>query len=285
MYNELIISTIPNVPVHVDRTQKPEKKAGVLSEMHLHDEIELVYVDEGRIDLIIDGKTYVAEEGTAFFINSRIPHSTVAVCDGTSGTLLQFRREDFFDKSIKKISKYLPRFAGRADTPVVLFDKESSIGGSMRGIMREYDERRNAYEAFIISGVYSILGHLYREGILADAASYYDVHALQKLLPILEYIDENYGKDLTLDHISGQFGLNASYFSRMFKKVIGSAYTEYLNFVRICKSEKLIKSTDMSILDIALEVGFSSVSYYNRVFKKIKNCTPTVYRNARYLEM
>ena len=155
----------------------------------------------------------------------------------------------------------------------------------MQEIMKEYDERNSAYEAYIISGVYAILGYLYRNGVLADAASYYDTHALQKLLPVLEYIDENYDRDLTLEMISGRFGLNASYFSRMFKKVVGSGFTEYLNFVRICKSEKLLKNTDMCILDIALEVGFSSVSYFNRVFKKIKNCTPTVYRNARYFEM
>jgi len=285
MYNELIISTIPDVPVRVDRTQKPEKRAGVLSEIHLHDQIELVYVDEGRIDVLIDGKTYVAEKGTTFFINSCIPHSTVAVCDGTSGTLLQFCREDFFDKSISKISKYLPRFAVLGETPIVLFDKNSPIAAAMQNIMTEYDERGNAYEAFIISGVYSILGYLYRSGILADSASYYNTHALQKLLPVLEYIDQNYGRDITLDQISGEFGLNPSYFSRMFKKSVGSGFTEYLNFIRVCKSEKLLKSTDMSILGIALEVGFSSVSYFNRIFKKIKNCTPTVYRNARYLEI
>lgn len=285
MYNELILSTIPNVPVRVDRTQKPEKRAGLLSEMHLHDEIEFVYVDEGQIDVLIDDKRYVAKQGTTFFINSRIPHSTIAVCDGTSGTLLQFRREDFFDKSIKIMSKYLPRLAAVGDTPIALFDGQSPIASAMRNIRDEYDDRNDAYEAFIISGVYSILGHLYRKGVLADMTSFYDTHDLQKLLPVLEYIDDNYGKDLTLDQISSEFGLNPSYFSRMFKKAIGSGFTEYLNFVRICKSEKLLKNTDMSILNIALEVGFSSVSYFNRIFKKIKNCTPTVYRNARYLRM
>jgi len=132
----------------------------------------------------------------------------------------------------------------------------------------------------VLAGVYGILAFLYRERILIDASSYYDAGALMKLLPVLEYIDENYNKDLTLDVISSHFGLNPSYFSRMFKKAVGSVYTEYLNFVRICKAEKLLKETDMGILDVALEVGFSSVSYFNRVFKRVRNCTPTTYKNA-----
>lgn len=285
MYNELIISTIPGAPVRVDRTQLENKRAGALCDMHFHDEIELIYVDEGQIDVLIGENRYSAEKGTTLFISSRTPHLTYAVTDGTSGTLVQFRTEDFLDKSVKSASKYLPRLAVLSDKPLTIFPSDSPIAESMKGIMKEYDERKEAYEAFIISGVYSILGFLYRKNILVAASSYFDSHSIQKLLPVLEYINENYNKDLTLDTVSGEFGLNPSYFSRMFKRTVGIGYTEYLNYVRIIRSEKLLRSTDMSVLDIALEVGFSSVSYFNRVFKKIKNCTPSVYKSASYSEM
>ena len=285
MYNELIISTIPGAPVRVDRTQRENKKAGALCEMHFHDEIELIYVDEGQIDVIIGEKRYCAEKGTTLYISSRTPHITYAASDGTSGTLVQFRTEDFLDNSVKSASKYLPGPAVLSDKPLTIFPADSPIAESMRGIMKEYNERKNAYETFIISAVYSILGFLYRNDIIVDAAAYIDAHSIQKLLPILEYINENYNKALTLDTVSSEFGLNPSYFSRMFKKAVGSGYTEYLNFVRVSRAEKLLRSTDMNVLDIALEVGFSSVSYFNRVFKKIKNCTPSVYKSASYSEM
>ena len=285
MYNELIISTIPGAPVRVDRTQNENKRAGALCEMHFHDEIELIYVDEGQIDVIVGEKRYNAEKGTTIFISSRTPHITYAVTDGTSGTLVQFRTEDFLDKSLKSALKYLPGLTILSDKPLTIFPACSPLAESMRGIMKEFNERKEAYEAFIISGVYSILGFLYRNDIIVDAAAYFDAHSIQRLLPILEYINDNYNKNLTLDTVSSEFGLNPSYFSRMFKKAVGIGYTEYLNFVRVCRAEKLLRSTDMSVLDIALEVGFSSVSYFNRVFKKIKNCTPSVYKNANYSEM
>ena len=76
--------------------------------------------------------------------------------------------------------------------------------------------------------------------------------------------------------------LNPSYFCRIFKRASGSGFIDYLNFVRICKSEKLLAAGTKSILDVSYDVGFSSVSYFNRIFKKYKNCTPTEYRRAQY---
>ncbi|MBQ7365330.1 MAG: helix-turn-helix transcriptional regulator, partial [Clostridia bacterium] len=52
--------------------------------------------------------------------------------------------------------------------------------------------------------------------------------------------------------------------------------------VRICKSEKLLAKSQKTILEVAYDVGFSSVSYFNRIFKRYKNCTPTEYRRAQY---
>jgi len=280
MFNEYVRSSIPQIPVHVDNTCLEGMKKGRLSRMHLHDEIELVHVECGVFEIDVEDKKYIATKGTTFFINSRIPHSTYALTDGTSGILLQFRAEDFFDKKIHSISKYLPRFANAYDRPILLFENEEELCGNIEKIMKEYSKKDTAYQVYVLAGVYGILAFLYRERILIDASSYYDAGALMKLLPVLEYIDENYNKDLTLDVISSHFGLNPSYFSRMFKKAVGSVYTEYLNFVRICKAEKLLKETDMGILDVALEVGFSSVSYFNRVFKRVRNCTPTTYKNA-----
>ena len=77
-------------------------------------------------------------------------------------------------------------------------------------------------------------------------------------------------------------GFDRSYFCRIFKSAIGATFTEYLNFVRICKAEKKLATTSESILEISAEVGFSSVSYFNKIFKKYKNCSPSAYRSTAY---
>jgi AraC-like DNA-binding protein len=56
-----------------------------------------------------------------------------------------------------------------------------------------------------------------------------------------------------------------------------------LNFVRIYNAEKLLVRTDLPILDISMEVGFSSISYFNRMFRRFKSCSPNHYRHAQYM--
>ena len=76
--------------------------------------------------------------------------------------------------------------------------------------------------------------------------------------------------------------MNRHYFCRLFKKATNTTPTEYINFVRIWKAENLLITTDDSVLEISMAVGFSSVSYFNRTFKRLKNTTPTAYRHILY---
>ena len=98
----------------------------------------------------------------------------------------------------------------------------------------------------------------------------------------MTYINKNYADDLALEDMSAMLGFDRSYFCRIFKSATGATFTEYLNFVRICKAEKRLSEGNDSILDISAEVGFSSVSYFNKVFKKYRNCSPSLYRSAKY---
>ena len=86
-----------------------------------------------------------------------------------------------------------------------------------------------------------------------------------------------------LSEVSTLLGFNESYFCRIFKLATTTTFTEYLNFVRVCKAEKLLVTTQDSILDISLAVGIGSLSYFNRIFKKYHNCSPSFFRTVQYL--
>ena len=87
---------------------------------------------------------------------------------------------------------------------------------------------------------------------------------------------------MSLEEISSMLGFNESYFCHIFKQATGTTFTEYLNFVRVCKAEKMLSQNKGSITEIAEAVGFCSVSYFNRIFKKYKNCSPGYYRHLNY---
>lgn len=92
-------------------------------------------------------------------------------------------------------------------------------------------------------------------------------------------IKENYQTQLTLEKAAGRMMLNPTYFSTLFKQATGSSFKDYLNYIRIEESKKLLTNTGDSILDIALAVGFENQSYFTKVFKKYTGMTPKQYRN------
>lgn len=96
----------------------------------------------------------------------------------------------------------------------------------------------------------------------------------------LDYIDENYYKSISLDDISKYLKINKCYFCSLFKSETKNTYSQYLNMVRVEKSKELMLKEDLTLLDIALEVGFNNQNYFNMTFKKFTDMTPLEFRKG-----
>lgn len=91
------------------------------------------------------------------------------------------------------------------------------------------------------------------------------------------YINENY-PTVTLTQVADYMGMSYSHFSKTFTTHFGMNYTDYLNKVRIEKSIYMLKNSNDSITEIALQIGYTSTSHYIKTFKDITNTTPFKYR-------
>lgn len=100
----------------------------------------------------------------------------------------------------------------------------------------------------------------------------------------IKYIEDNYNKSINLDALCSTININKSYFCTIFKEHTGKTFSRYLSHYRIKKSKELLKTTDLSITDIALSVGFNSVNYFNNNFKRLTDMTPAQYRNKHHSE-
>ena len=97
---------------------------------------------------------------------------------------------------------------------------------------------------------------------------------------ILEYINLNYMRDITLKEICTKYNYSLPYMSAKFKRVVGISFMEYLQKLRIDNSKKLLFDTNYSISDIAYLVGYKDVRFYHRIFKKITGKTPAEFRKT-----
>ena len=93
------------------------------------------------------------------------------------------------------------------------------------------------------------------------------------------YIHEHQTEDLKLGQVAKAVNTSSFYFCKMFKKVTGINFTDYVARVRIEKSKNLLLNPNLRISEIAFEVGFQSLTHFNRVFKKILGQSPTQYRS------
>jgi AraC-like DNA-binding protein/ligand-binding sensor protein len=93
-----------------------------------------------------------------------------------------------------------------------------------------------------------------------------------------DYIQEHQTENLRLGHVAKAVNTSTFYFCKMFKKVTGINFTDYVSRVRIEKSKNLLLNPNLRVSEIAFEVGFQSLTHFNRVFKKILGQSPTEYR-------
>lgn len=93
-----------------------------------------------------------------------------------------------------------------------------------------------------------------------------------------DYINEHQSDDISLGEVAKAVNTSTYYFCKIFKKTTGINFTDYVSRVRIEKSKNLLLNPNLRVSEIAFEVGFQSLTHFNRVFKKILGQSPTEYR-------
>ncbi|MBN2509442.1 MAG: helix-turn-helix transcriptional regulator [Spirochaetales bacterium] len=95
---------------------------------------------------------------------------------------------------------------------------------------------------------------------------------------VAAYIDTHFEDQFSLEDLAGRCRLNPSYFSLCFKQEMGIPLFEYINQARIKKACSLLKNTKRPVTEIAFEVGYNNITFFNRYFKRIAGMTPREYR-------
>jgi AraC-like DNA-binding protein/ligand-binding sensor protein len=97
------------------------------------------------------------------------------------------------------------------------------------------------------------------------------------------YIAEHVDDDLSLGRIAKVVNVSANYFSTLFRQAIGLNFADYVSRVRIEKTKNLLLNPNLRISEIAFEVGFQSLSQFNRSFRRVTGASPKEYRNLNAL--
>lgn len=98
---------------------------------------------------------------------------------------------------------------------------------------------------------------------------------------VTSYCNEHFSENITLEQISKKFGINITYFCKLFKRTMGVTFVDFLTDRRIKEAKRLIRNTDLPNYLIAQQTGFQNPEYFSKTFKKVTGVTPKEYKRSK----
>ncbi|MDY2937413.1 MAG: AraC family transcriptional regulator [Fusicatenibacter sp.] len=248
---------------------------------HWHVGMELIMpIDQGYV-VVVGKERYELLEGDLILINSGVIHALEAPPTGER-IILQFDTALLY--TLKEMETLLFMM------PAVFFYRKNPqdelycfLREKLDRIIQEYDGNSAFREASIYSALIEIFVELgrreiYQSGPGKQAQTTKQQEYLEAVMNACNYINRHYMDNLTLEEVANVSGFSKFHFTRIFKQYMNMTFYEYLNSKRVKRAEELLYNKEMSITDVAMNSGFSSLSAFNRTFKAIKNCSPSDYR-------
>ncbi len=256
---------------------------------HWHTAIEIIMTIHEGYKVNVGEKKYCLKEGDILIINSGTLHSIEAPRTGER-IILQF--SDYLLYSLREMETLLNLLP-----PAILFSQEddpqrlySFVKKQMDAIVVEYDQEKTFYgaaiyarliEIFIHIGRNAIWGKRNQKNVVVDNNPSKKKEYMESVMGACNYINQHYQEPLSLEDVADVSGFSRFHFTRIFKQCMNMTFYEYLNQKRISKAEELLSTTTQSVTEVAMNSGFSSISAFNRTFKSVKGCSPSVYREKR----
>ncbi len=284
IYRHIQIEMDKNFPLEVADT------VGIYSEstmLHWHDCIEICLIKEGSGMYYIGGKDYPFKKNDVFIIKSKEIHLAYNDKDVVMQVLL-------FDPSLLYSGS---RYSFEMEYAIAFMEAGIRYGcrlepeneyynAIMQALLEIEDEflaKQNGYQLMIKSLLLKISLSLKRYANIREGNTGLEkrIGNFSRLKPVLDHIEDSYQSPLKLDDLAKLANMSASNLSIVFKRTMGISPIDYLIRARIIKASELLTGTEMKIIDIALECGFSSITNFIKSFKKYTGLLPKDYRKNR----
>lgn len=252
--------------------------------LHWHEHFEIISMRQGHAVFHIDTTPYDVKAGEVIIIPGGSLHVGYALEDGdirfdcvvVNASLFN----DFLHDPIH--ARYVaPYMEGRLRFPVkpAEIDPASADGYPLLDeVIEELVSRRPAYELIAKSKLYTLFVLLARTFMPTPftektAEPYFANRDRYKTL--IQHIESNIGEKLSVEAAAAEVGLNPFHFCKMFKRLTGRTFVDYVNLTRMNEAEKLLRERTLTITEIAGIVGCSNPNYFTKLYKQYKGMTPS----------
>lgn len=248
-----------------------------------HSHYEILYVTEGERVLMAEKDKYLLNRKGIVVVPPYTLHRTLKSPEYNKEKykkyLINFTKDFVFNLFTAVDIDVLATFQ-KGQIFIPLEENDARFIETTMAEMLKYDNTDDLYDEqmfrFLLCSILTFLAKkvsketIYNDTVITDK--------------IVEYMEDNFADDITLETLSKQFFVSKYEISRMFTKNVGISFVEYLTRIRIENSKKLLQETTLSITRISELTGFNSSSNFARVFKKLTGISPMSYRKENLNE-
>lgn len=237
------------------------------SQLHFHQQLELLHINEGSYEVIINNTTQVLNKGDIAIADSFDNHKFTPITEDANSTVLII--------PVQFLKKYSSLMNNKSLKEHYITDEnqQKCIYECIENVYNASSTNDLILEGYILI----LLGKIIEDNVL-DNKDKADYDLIKK---ILIYIEDNYPNQITLETIAKYFGYSKYYFSHLFNKCFKCNLNDYINLVRCRHTVNLVLNDHLSVTEAAYKSGFISMRTFYRTFQKFFKMTPKEYFNSR----
>ncbi|MBP3604630.1 MAG: helix-turn-helix domain-containing protein [Lachnospiraceae bacterium] len=244
-----------------------EQKKTIHVPPHLHEEIEMIFVTEGSVELGVGQELFHLEKGDFGIVFPNVIHHYQVFGSGRNRAIYLFARPTLFSSYIEELQNCCPKIPVITKEDVSP-DIEYVINQLVK--QKEYNGRlAKAYMQIILAHVFMDMEIINKDSVGTDDIIYKAV----------EYVAKNFREEITLEKMAFDLCVSKYVLSRMFAKTFHCNFSKYVNGIRLSYAQAILQDSKESITNIALDCGFESQRTFNRVFKEQYKMTPREFRS------
>lgn len=226
------------------------------------------YCAKGKGEIIIDGVCSVISKDSGFLLYPHIPHSYRGLTDDWTVHIIGFEGP-ICGKMLSMLGMYYSGIYHFADSDIFLEHVQNLFFIKDRQIKNK--------NIIYSKECYSFLIDISSQITPGKTGIHVEENSLAS--SIISYLENNFDHDFSLDELSKEINRSKEYICTLFKKTTGKTIIQQLIEIRIIHARiLLLQYPEKYVTDIALECGFSSISYFGKKFKEVTGCSPDRYR-------
>ncbi|SFG16243.1 helix-turn-helix transcriptional regulator [Sporolactobacillus nakayamae] len=250
-----------------------------------HEEMQFYYVVSGQGRIRCESDVFDLHTGETLLINCNELHVIESLCEQLTFYSIRIDLAAMFqDMPDLRQAAYVEPLMQQRIVFNRCINENEPITPLLRRLIHEHRARLSGFELSMKSDMLQILLILIRshiQQVYTKKRLGLKLNNLNQLKSAFSYLNDHYEEAITVHHLAARAHMSEAHFCRTFKRLYGRSAIAHMNELRVNKAEELLRTTPLTITEIAFSVGFNDANYFSRVFKKLRGRSPQQTRSLK----